>query len=160
MTRPMTRDTTDPVELAAFARSIVDDNAYMTLGTADENGVPWATPVWFAHVEYREFIWVSRPGARHSQNIAARAEVGIVIFDSRVAPGDGQALYMSASASQVGDADRGRALEIFARRSVEQDAGTFTLADVEGDAALRLYHAVASEHFVLARNDERLPVSP
>ena len=108
--------STDPDELAACARSIVDDNAYMTLGTADANGVPWATPVWFAHDDYREFIWVSRPRSRHSENIAARAEVGIVIFDSRVAPGAGQALYMSASASRVDDADRGRALEIFARR--------------------------------------------
>jgi len=155
----MTRGTTDPEELTAFARSIVDDNAYMTLGTADENGVPWATPVWFAHVDYREFIWVSRPSARHSQNVAARADVGIVIFDSRVAPGDGQALYMAASAAQVAEADRGRAIAVFARRSAEQDAGTFTLADVEGEAALRLYHAVASEHFVLAANDERLRVS-
>jgi hypothetical protein len=155
----MTQRSSDPDKLSAEARAIVDDNAYMTLGTADEHGVPWATPVWFAHEGYREFIWVSRPRARHSQNIAARAEVGIVIFDSRVAPGSGQAVYMSASAAQVADADRGRAIEIFARRSAEQGAGKFTLADVEGDAELRLYHALASEHFVLGEVDERVPVS-
>lgn len=153
------RETTDPTELAAIARTIVDASAYLVLGTADANGSPWTSPVYFAHAGYREFIWVSRPEARHSRNIAARAEISIVIFDSRAAVGTGQAVYMSASAAQVAEDDRERTIDIFSRRSTEHGAGEFTLADVEGDAALRLYHALASEHFALAPHDERIPIS-
>ena len=70
-------------ELAAFAKTIIDANRYMAIGTADESGQPWVTPVWFAHEGYREFVWVSKPGAQHSRNIAARPQVAIVIFDSQ-----------------------------------------------------------------------------
>ena len=45
------------------ATAIVDANAYMTIVSADAAGRPWATPVWFAHDRYREFLWVSRPDA-------------------------------------------------------------------------------------------------
>ncbi len=46
----------------------------MTLGTADEGGTPWVSPVWYAPDGYTEFLWVSDPEARHSRNLAARAE--------------------------------------------------------------------------------------
>lgn len=48
-------------DLEAVARAIVDSNAYMTLATANEDGRPWASPVWYAHAGYREFYWVSSP---------------------------------------------------------------------------------------------------
>ena len=64
----------------------------MTLGTADESGRPWVSPVWFAHSGYREFFWVSSPDARHSINLAARPEVGIVMFDSQVSPAEAEAV--------------------------------------------------------------------
>ena len=35
-------------ELEAIARMIIDPNRFMTLGTADEEGVPWVSPVWYA----------------------------------------------------------------------------------------------------------------
>jgi len=46
-----------PDDLGAIARSIVDSNRYMTLATADEHGMPWASPVWYAPEEYRELFW-------------------------------------------------------------------------------------------------------
>ena len=87
----------DPV---AHGREIVDANLYMVLGTADAQRRPWATPVYFAPVEYREFLWVSRPGATHSRNIEARSEISIVIFDSTVPINTGRAVYVSATAAQ------------------------------------------------------------
>src|SRR3712207_273838 len=91
----MTDDT------AAIARAIIDGNRYMVLGTADADGIPWASPVWFATEDRREFLWVSAPAARHSRNLAVRPELGIVIFDSTVAPNAGQAVYMSATATEL-----------------------------------------------------------
>lgn len=59
-------------DLAAAAREILDANRYMTLASADREGELWASPVWFAHAEYGEFLWISRPEARHSRNVVAR----------------------------------------------------------------------------------------
>lgn len=141
------------------ARAIVDANAYMTLGTADAEGRPWATPVWFAHAGYRDYFWISKPGARHSRNLAVRPEVGIVIFDSTVPPGTGGGLYLEATAAEVTD-DLESGVDVFARRSVEQGAGTFTVADVTGDAPHRLFRATASAHYLLDGKDQRIPVTP
>jgi hypothetical protein len=48
--------------------------------------------------ELRELYWVSYPGARHSQNIAVRPQIAMVVFDRTVPAGTGQGVYMSATA--------------------------------------------------------------
>jgi pyridoxine/pyridoxamine 5'-phosphate oxidase len=143
---------------AALAREIIDANQYMTLATADGDGRPWATPVWFAHQGYTDLFWVSRPDARHSRNLAVRPEVGIVIFDSTVPAGSGQAVYVEALAGELEEAGREQGIAVFSRRSEEQGAGRWGVADVSGPAQFRLYRARASAHFVLTANDRRLAV--
>jgi nitroimidazol reductase NimA-like FMN-containing flavoprotein (pyridoxamine 5'-phosphate oxidase superfamily) len=147
----------DGEELAEIARRIIDANQYMTIGTADEEGVPWVSPVWYAPVEYREFFWVSDPEARHSSNIATRPLVAIVIFDSHEA-GGWKAVYLSAAAGEVTGADLERGIELYSRRSVERGLREWRGDDVRAPAKHRLFRAVASEHFVLSPNDERVPV--
>jgi hypothetical protein len=147
-------------ERETMARAIVDGNSYMTLGTADADGLPWASPVWYAPASYREFFWVSKPGARHSQNIAVRPEVGIVIFDSTVPIGAGKAVYMAARAEQVTASDQvERGVAVFSARSVAQGGHEWASGDVGPSARLSLYRALASEQFVLSPQDERLPFS-
>jgi nitroimidazol reductase NimA-like FMN-containing flavoprotein (pyridoxamine 5'-phosphate oxidase superfamily) len=34
---------------ASLARDVIDANQYLVLGTADPDGRPWTTPVYFAH---------------------------------------------------------------------------------------------------------------
>jgi Pyridoxamine 5'-phosphate oxidase len=147
-------------DLSERFRRVIDANLYMTLGTADEVGSPWATPVYFAHTDYREFVWVSKPGARHSQNIAARPQIGIVVFDSHAPISTGGGVYMAASAEQLLGDDRIAALEVFSARSVAHGGEAFALEEVEEPAAVRLYRATASEHWVLDSRDLRQPVSP
>jgi nitroimidazol reductase NimA-like FMN-containing flavoprotein (pyridoxamine 5'-phosphate oxidase superfamily) len=149
---------TDPGDLPALARSIIDSNRYMTLATADEAGLPWVSPVWYAPAQYREFFWVSSPKARHSRNLATRPRLAVVIFDSHQ-PGGWHAVYMSAVAEELvgGDVDEG--IEIFSRRSEAEDMRAWTREDVRPPTRHRLYRAVASEHFVLDPHDQRLPVS-
>jgi hypothetical protein len=65
---------TDEPDLAATARAVIDGNRFMALATADGNGVPWASPVWYAPKDYRDFLWVSDPEARHSRNLADDAQ--------------------------------------------------------------------------------------
>ena len=60
-------ETKTPAELEGLALSIIDDNQFMTLATADTDGAPWASPVWYAHADHRDFYWVSSPGAQRSR---------------------------------------------------------------------------------------------
>ncbi|CAN5775012.1 hypothetical protein BH18ACT17_BH18ACT17_09370 [soil metagenome] len=133
----------------------------MVLATADAEGVPWASPVYFAADGYRDFYWVSTPAATHSQNVAARPQVGIVVFDSGAAVGDGQGVYMRADAEEVGDDEMQRGLEVFSLRSRSHGGRPWTTDDVTGEAPYRLYRARASEYSMLAKDDapdHRVPV--
>jgi hypothetical protein len=144
------------------ALEIIDAIEYMVLGTADASGRPWASPVWFAHHDYREFVWVSSPEVRHSRNIAERPEIGIVIFDSRVPIGAGQGVYLSCTATVGSGPDLARLLDVFNRRSLASGGTTLARSDVEGPSGeFRLYRAVAGEASMLAKDgqaDHRVPV--
>ena len=105
------------------ARAIIDANSYMTLATADADGAPWASPVWFAHDQYATFLWMSHPDARHSRNVAARREIAIVIFDSTVSPRQRNAVYVEATATLVPDAELADAVAVYAARSRRARAG-------------------------------------
>jgi nitroimidazol reductase NimA-like FMN-containing flavoprotein (pyridoxamine 5'-phosphate oxidase superfamily) len=143
---------------AGSARTIIDENRYMTLATADETGRPWASPVWFASRDSREFFWVSRPEAQHSRNIALRPQVAIVIFDTHDLPNEGRAVYMSVKAEQLEGDDVARGLEIFSAESVAQGLPEWTPHQVSPSARHRLYRAFAMEHYVLNDRDERIRV--
>ena len=147
----------------AVAREIIDANLYMVLATADESGRPWASPVYFANASYYEFFWVSSPQATHSHNLARRPEVGIVIFDSRVTIGTGQAVYMTALAEVVPPDGIEQGIDVFSRRSLAHGGHAWSTADVqtEGRSAIRLYRAMATVHSILAKDglpDHRIPV--
>ena len=147
-------------ELAAFAKTIIDANRYMAIGTADESGQPWVTPVWFAHEGYREFVWVSKPGAQHSRNIAARPQVAIVIFDSQVGAGLGAGrVHDGASPKRWPPTSSSGASASSARESEAQGLSVWTRDNVVSPARHRLYRATASEQFVLSPQDERVPVT-
>ena len=142
----------------AQAREILAANRYMVLGTADADGVPWVSPVWFASEDGETFLWMSKPGTRHSRNIAARPEMAIVIFDSSVDSADAAALYLSAVATELDGAERDAAVGVYSRVSEAQGLGRFTTEDVSGDGRWRVYRAIAKERSVLGPGDERLPV--
>ena len=150
---------TEPEHTAATARRIVDANMYMTLATADADGRPWASPVWYAPEGDRRFLWVSRPDTRHSRNIAVRPEVAIVVFDSTVPIGSAEAVYADALAEQLSGEDLERAIATFSQRSQARGGRVWEPADVVASAPLRLYRAVASSRSVLGPHDERLPVN-
>ena len=136
-------------ELADVARSVIDANRYMALGTADEGGNPWVSPVWFASLDYRSFHWVSSPDAKHSRNIAAHPEVAIAIFDSSVPVGGAQAVYMKGVAKELTGAELEQGLEVFDRVSRRDIGRGFGLDDVQGSALFRLYRATVREHWML-----------
>jgi Pyridoxamine 5'-phosphate oxidase len=150
----------DEHDLAAVARKIVDERLYMVLATADRTGQPWASPVYFAHRDYRDFFWISQPDATHSINLRDRREVGIVIFDSTVPIDTGQGVYVLGVARELPAHETGAGVEIFSERSAGHDGGELTVDDVSPPARHRLYQATAEAHFVLDEHDHRVEVRP
>jgi uncharacterized protein YhbP (UPF0306 family) len=138
-------------------REILAAICYMTLATADADGTPWASPVYYASEDQRTFWWVSRPEARHSRNIAARPEIAAVIFDSTQPIGTGEAVYFTATAEQVAGAEVAAGIAVFSRISLSEGAGAWSVADVSGDAHLRLYRATVVEISRLGEGDKRVP---
>jgi nitroimidazol reductase NimA-like FMN-containing flavoprotein (pyridoxamine 5'-phosphate oxidase superfamily) len=133
-----------------MAKGIIDSNRYMVLGTADDAGVPWVTPVWYAQADYRRFHWISGPDRRHSRNVAARPQVSIAIFDSRVAVGSAEAVYMAGVAEELSGQDLETGAELFASATRAQGLPReWTVEDIRAPAPYRLYRATVSQHWVL-----------
>jgi hypothetical protein len=117
------------------------------------------SPVYFAPVGYTELVWVSRPGAQHSRNLAVRPEVSLVIFDSTVPINSGQAVYGVGHAEEVPGDAAPRLLEVFSRRTEQHGDEPFA-ADLVGPTGhLRLYRAIATQLWALDPNDQRIPIT-
>jgi Pyridoxamine 5'-phosphate oxidase len=146
---------------AAIARAIVDANVYMTLGTADAEGRPWVSPVFFAASGYRDYYWISSPDARHSRNLAVRPELSIVVFDSQIPVGTGQAVYMEAAAEQLAGDEIAAGLEIYPGGR-ERGARAIDPDEVREPGPYRLYRATVTQHWILDPDrspDQRAPVT-
>ncbi len=138
-------------ELAQMARNVIDANQYLVLGTSEDDGGPRVSPVYFNHVDYRDFYWVSSPNAQHSHNVEARSTVSFVIFNSTLLPTqDNQAVYVDATVEQIQEADLP---EQCARAFANVGPGTraFAPEELSGDGVLRLYRATATRHQVHIR---------
>jgi hypothetical protein len=151
---------TDQGELSAIARAVIDANLYLTLGTVDESGRPWLSPVYFVAHGYREFYWASKTDTRHSRNLAVRPELSIVIFDSAVPVYQGRAVFVDAVGAEVPEAELDAGIEIYNGPAARRNASVLARADVTGPAPYRLYRARASRQYTLdpAGHDLRVPV--
>jgi pyridoxine/pyridoxamine 5'-phosphate oxidase len=143
----------------AAARKIIDDNLYMVVATADRSGQPWATPVYFAHRDYRDFFWISEADATHSINLRDRREVGIVIFDSSVPINGGQGVYIGGVAREIPAHETGEGIEIYSRRSDGHGGQTISAEDVSPPSQHRLFQATAEATYVLDEHDHRVELS-
>jgi uncharacterized protein YhbP (UPF0306 family) len=143
-------------DLAAHARTIINANLYLVLGTTDPDGRPWTSPVYFAPDRGRDFYWTSATDARHSRHIADRPRVSMVIFDSTVAPYHGRAVYAVGAARELSGRDLDRALDVYPRPGGVVTT-TVTRDDVTGSAPYRLYRATASDLWVLCPREPRQP---
>ena len=143
----------------ALARAIIDKSLYMVVGTADESGQPWASPVYFAASGYRDFFWISQADATHSENLRERREVGIAIFDSAQPLNTGKGAYVLGVARELPAHETAEGIEIFSKRSVSQGGEEISVEDVSPPSAHRLYQATAEAIYVLDDHDHRVEVS-
>lgn len=140
-------------DLAAEVHAILDANLYVTLGTADADGRPWAAPVYFATADGADFYWVSSPDAKHSRNIAERPEVSLLVFDSQVPTYSGRAVYMVATAVELSGPELNLGLSIYPGHPA-RGASAVAAGDVSPPAEYRMYRATVSEHSVLCPREE------
>jgi uncharacterized protein YhbP (UPF0306 family) len=143
----------------SLAREIIDKSLYMVVSTADSSGQPWASPVYFAHRDYRDFFWISQPDATHSENLRERREVGIAIFDSSQQIETGEGAYVLGVARELPAHETAEGIEIFSKRSVIHGGDEISPEDVSPPARHRLYQATAEAIYVLDDHDHRVEVS-
>jgi hypothetical protein len=154
-------------ELNAMARRVIDTNHYMTLATRDPDGRPRLSPVYYTPARYTDLYWLSSPQAQHSRSLSERPEVEIVIFDSTAQVGNGEAVYLAATARPVRDDQ----LAATCTEAFRTSAGgrRFEPDELRGAAPLRLYVAsvtscevhVPGAHPVHGRGvDTRQPADP
>jgi hypothetical protein len=139
-------------ELNAIARRVIDANHYMTLGTLDRDGRRRLSPVYYTAARYMDFYWLSSPDAQHSHNLTERPAVEIVIFDSTAYVGEGEAVYLAATARRIGDDELGAVCPEAFRTTA--GARQFEPQELSGNAPLRLYvaHAMSCEVHVAGRH--------
>ncbi len=131
----------------ALAKALIDGNRYMVLGTVDPDGRPRVSPVYFAPDGYSVVYWVSSIESHHSQNIADRPEVSMVVFDSAAEIGSGQAVYFIAQAEVVADDELESCLDTVVWTRFP-GLRQFAPDELRAPEAWRLYRARITEHSV------------
>lgn len=142
--------------LLAHARSLLDANAYLTLGTVSAQGQPWTSPVYFAADGLADFYWVSSRGSLHSVNIAVEPSVSLVVFDSTVAAHHGRALYAVGSARALEGPELEHGLAVYPGPAT-RGGSALGVEEATGDSPYRLYRVRASQVWVLCPRDPRQP---
>ncbi|WP_187284967.1 pyridoxamine 5'-phosphate oxidase family protein [Streptomyces sp. OR43] len=146
---------------------LLAQHRYLVLGTADREGRPWVSPVFFAADGHHRVLWVSSPDSRHSRNIAARPEVAITVFDTAAPVGGAEAIYLEATAGPA--ADDARAADLASLNARLPAGHQLVPEDLAPAGPLLVYQAAVSRHFVLIRGgddrfdnvtDARLAVFP
>jgi uncharacterized protein YhbP (UPF0306 family) len=160
-------DLAGGVDLWWMVPRLLEQSSYCVLATADVQGEPWATPVFFAARDERELFWVSSPDSRHSRNIGVRPTIGITVFDSTAPIGRAEALYLEAHASTVEETLHAEALDVMNTKLPSHQA--LAPADLFPTGPLQPYRATLTRHYVLIRGgdarfdnvvDQRLEVRP
>ncbi|TDV57360.1 pyridoxamine 5'-phosphate oxidase family protein [Actinophytocola oryzae] len=135
--------------LEARADAVIQANKYLTLSTVDEQGRPWATPVYFTPDGHTHLYWVSSPDSLHSRNITANPDISVAIFDSTVAIGQAQGVYLTAHAHLVPEAELADRARLFSSRYAE--LRHLPAEELRAPADLRLYRATVTRAWVLIR---------
>jgi nitroimidazol reductase NimA-like FMN-containing flavoprotein (pyridoxamine 5'-phosphate oxidase superfamily) len=108
-------------KLTQEARQLIAEIPFLTLATADSSGVPWCTPVNTAYDSCYRFYWASAIDTQHSQNIRQNSRTGAVIYNSSLAEGSGQAVYMDGHAYELTPDTWMSALDLLRTRSSHPD---------------------------------------
>ena len=111
---------------------------YAAIATVSKEGKPWNSPVAHEYDNQLNVYWFSDKQNQHSQNVRENEDVFIVIYDSTVPEGDGEAVYIEAKAIELSDPE-----EVLRARRIKKGADYEGKPnDFLGEAVRRVYKAV------------------
>lgn len=146
-------DEAFPMAARSTVERVLADNLYLVLGTADRDGRPWVSPVFFAQLDPNRFVWVSSPDSRHSRNITYRQTVALTVFNSTVKVGQAEAVYFDGEAQQRTSDEAETALRALNSRLPhdKQLSGD----DLHPHGPMVVYEAVLRRRYMLVRGGNR-----
>jgi len=122
------------------AKAIIQKISYITIATVSKDGMPWNAPVFAAYNKDYTFYWGTYRDSQKSKNIRANKNVFLVMYDSTVGPGQGEGVYIKATAVELNDP---KEIESAHRLLWNRHAVPYwKIEQVQGDAPIRLYKAV------------------
>ncbi|BAY60861.1 hypothetical protein NIES22_09210 [Calothrix brevissima NIES-22] len=125
-------------EIITKAQNLLINNIYCTLSTCSPAGEPWASPVFFAYDEHWYIYWISAIVSQHSQNIYHNSgRVAIALFNSSVAQGSAEGVYLSGAAAEINADDIQKTMKLLEKRANKQL--NRTVADYLHDSPRRIY---------------------
>lgn len=84
-----------------MAKHIITSNQYLTLGTSNQHGEFWLSPVAYAYDNKFNFYFISLPTSKHSQNLNTNSHVVFTIFNSQQNFGEGVGLQIEGEAKRI-----------------------------------------------------------
>ena len=129
--------------LSKRAKEIIGQIKYATIASVSENGLPWNAPVFTAFDEQYNFYFGTHKDSQKAKNIRANGRVFLVIYDSTVPVGTGEAVYIKASAQEVSDPSELR--RIFELLKERRKATYWGFAALDANGPIRLYKATPEQ---------------
>ena len=127
----------------ARAAEILRTICYATIATADSQARPWNSPVYSVRDDDLNIYWVSDKQSQHSQNVRQNPQVFIVYYDSTAPPGQGEGVYFSATAVELGDPE-----DIRAARRVIDGLDSGSADEYSGNSVCRIYRATPTRAWI------------
>jgi general stress protein 26 len=130
-------------DLSIRAKEIIEQINYITIASVTKDGLPWNSPVFSYYDDDYNFYWGTHKDSQKAQNIRENSNVFLVIYDSTVAPGTGEGVYIKATAEQITEPNEvKRVFELLKNRHATEFWDFAALGD---NGPIRLYKAVPQQ---------------
>lgn len=135
--------------LSKRAKEIINKILYITIATVSKEGLPWNSPVYSAFDENFNFYWNSWTENQHSQNISNNNDIFLVIYDSTVAEGTGEGVYIKAKAYILTEGQEiERALALLQKRKNKPSSKLRSAQEFLGENPRRVYKAIPEKFWM------------
>lgn len=131
-------------------RQILQAVLYCNVATVCEDGTPWNTPVFFGYNKTLKLFWRSWTESVHSLNLTMRPQAFVTVYDSGVAWGKGEGVYIQGTVNTLEDKkDITEALDYLNARSSKVSSA----AEFMNDNPRRIYELTPEKIWINADSE-------
>jgi uncharacterized protein YhbP (UPF0306 family) len=144
----------DKTDQVVFAKNIIKNNIYLTLGTAD--GDPWVAPLFYCTDPQHNFYFISQLDSLHTRHLLKHPGIAFAIFDSHQKEGSGNGLQVSGKAYLIPENELDEALKWYHTTFIK-----LTKELLLGPSPYKLFKIVPEKFYILdpgAKVDKRIEV--